>query len=637
MPSSPNGPIRRAQLIAPFGVGAMVVVPGGTSLVIGGLDYWYISHDQKSSVDPTEFEFEEWRLQALLGVSHFRLPPDFREYFMGQLVPNVGITIPSFRFPTWHFCSDKNCRLLTSFPMYTRGSRGRVKCPECEKKKKTRYMYQVPFVAMCEKGHLQDFPWREWVHHEINPVCQGELKLKSTGSATLAGQKVVCSCGKERTLSGITSSGSDGSTTLSKTLVEGDNFLCRGERPWLGPDNFERCDSHLRGSLRSASNLYFAQIVSSIYLPLTQDLELQNIENLLQSPPLSGIINLCLDLELSDPSKIAKRLRAQHPALLSGFTDSQVTQVLDQLINPQSAGDEVVESNQEDSRTAFRRAEYKVLCTERNDHLLRISKGNLEKYEPSIQKYFSRIMLVSKLRETRVLGGFSRILPETLLNQEQRQGMLWKVFPPTSYRWLPAYVVYGEGIFLEFNQEMLASWEKQPDVLARLQPLGIRFKEIQESRRQQERTLEARNILLHTFSHIVMNRLTFECGYSSAALRERLYVSDNPDAPMAGVLIYTADGDSEGTMGGLVRMGKPGYLEPVIRRALEGARWCSADPICMEMGQISGQGPDSCNLAACHNCALVPETACEEFNRFLDRGVLIGSLDNPDLGFFNSW
>jgi len=104
---------------------------------------------------------------------------------------------------------------------------------------------------------------------------------------------------------------------------------------------------------------------------------------------------------------------------------------------------------------------------------------------------------------------------------------------------------------------------------------------------------------------------------------------------MAGVLIYTAAGDSEGTMGGLVNMGTRGNLEPVVRRALDKARWCSADPVCMEMGAEGGQGPDSCNLAACHNCALVPETACEEFNRFLDRALVIGDLYRKDLGFFS--
>ena len=51
---------------------------------------------------------------------------------------------------------------------------------------------------------------------------------------------------------------------------------------------------------------------------------------------------------------------------------------------------------------------------------------------------------------------------------------------------------------------------------------------------------------------------------------------------------------------------------------------------------MGGQGPDSLNLAACHNCALVPETACEEFNRFLDRGIVIRGLGNTDMGFFRA-
>ncbi len=129
-----------------------------------------------------------------------------------------------------------------------------------------------------------------------------------------------------------------------------------------------------------------------------------------------------------------------------------------------------------------------------------------------------------------------------------------------------------------------------------------------------------------------MNGLTFECGYSTAALRERLYVSSaDSKGPMGAILIYTASGDAEGTLGGLVRMGEPGQLEPLMRRVLDAATWCSADPVCMEAGP---QGPDSCNLAACHNCALVPETACEAMNRFLDRALLVGTLDDPTVGFF---
>lgn len=166
--------------------------------------------------------------------------------------------------------------------------------------------------------------------------------------------------------------------------------------------------------------------------------------------------------------------------------------------------------------------------------------------------------------------------------------------------------------------------------------LRNRYAIVQQQRRLSSIDIEPRFIMMHTFAHLLINRLTFECGYGSASLRERLYVSSNPAAPMSGILIYTAAGDSEGTMGGLVRMGKAGYLEPVIQKAIRDAEWCSTDPVCMEIGLHQGQGPDSCNGAACHNCALIPETSCEHFNRFLDRTLIVGSRDRPNLGFFSS-
>jgi hypothetical protein len=112
-------------------------------------------------------------------------------------------------------------------------------------------------------------------------------------------------------------------------------------------------------------------------------------------------------------------------------------------------------------------------------------------------------------------------------------------------------------------------------------------------------------------------------------------VSRDGGRNMAGLLIYTAAGDSEGTMGGLVRMSRPDRLQPVVAAALSDAHWCSTDPGCMDAGE-RGQGPDSCNLAACHGCALLPETSCEEFNRFLDRGLVVGTFADPTLGYFST-
>ncbi|NEU73110.1 DUF1998 domain-containing protein [Hassallia byssoidea VB512170] len=615
----PKGPIRRAQLIAPFGVGAMVVVRDGTSLITAGIDHWYKREDGSEANDKSEFRIDEWRLAALLEVDYFRLPPDFRKANKGDGVPNAYLTVPFLRFPQWHFCSS--CNLLKDFPLT---ARGKVKCLECQGKNKTKYMVQVPIIAMCDRGHIQDFPWGEWVHKSINPTCNKPLRLVGTGSATLGGLSVRCDCGAKRSLEGITDA--DG---LTKRLDTNEEFKCRGKRPWLGTEDRETCDCQLRGTLRSATNVYYAQTRSAIYLQRGNNSELMSV---LEEPPLSTLIQRLSRLGDNVTPEVLKEF---YPQPLQPFLNEEIKDALKVILSPKdtNANTNIVEGD--DPETIFRREEFNVLRTERNEENLKIRTININQYESDIAYYFSRIMLVDKLKETRALTGFTRIFPETDQQVPSLQSLLWHQ-PPQQDTWLPAYIVYGEGIFIEFNENRLRQWLKihGVEIYRRVQPLVERYERIQGERHLRQRQITPRFILLHTFAHLLMNRLTFECGYSSAALRERLYVSENPDAPMAGVLIYTAAGDSEGTMGGLVRMGKPGFFEPVVRSSLLAASWCSADPVCMEVGERGGQGPDSCNLAACHSCALVPETACEEFNRFLDRGVVIGDINNRNIGFF---
>jgi hypothetical protein len=621
----PKGPIRRAQLIAPFGVGAMLVVRDGTSLITAGLDHWYEREDGSEADDKSEFRADEWRLAQSLGVDHFRLPPEFRKPNKGDGVLNAYLTLPFLRFPQWHFCSV--CDRLKKSPLT---ERSKVKCPECESKKKTKYMAQVPIIAMCDRGHIQDFPWREWVHRSVKPTCNKALRLVGTGSATLAGLSVRCECGAKRSLGGITEVNDDQTTRLSKSLGDSE-FLCQGKHPWLGKEDSEpcSCSRQLRGALRSASNVYYAQTRSAIYLQRGNGGELVSI---LEQPPLSTLIDTLSTAKIEIKPEFIK---GQYPLLLQDFSNEDIKIALETILSDKDADINTDDIEGDDPETSFRRQEFNVLRTERREDNLKIRTIKLSDYQPDMADYFSRIMLIDKLKETRVLTGFTRILPETEQPLQELQSLLWRK-PPQKDSWLPAYVVYGEGIFIEFNETRLRQWLQKHgnEIDSRIQPLVDRYQKIQNQRHLRKRSITPQFILLHTFAHLLMNRLTFECGYSSAALRERLYVSDNPDAPMAGVLIYTAAGDSEGTMGGLVRMGKPGNFEPVVRSLLEAASWCSADPVCMEVGESGGQGPDSCNLAACHSCALVPETACEEFNRFLDRGVVVGDIKNRNIGFF---
>jgi hypothetical protein len=150
---------------------------------------------------------------------------------------------------------------------------------------------------------------------------------------------------------------------------------------------------------------------------------------------------------------------------------------------------------------------------------------------------------------------------------------------------------------------------------------------------EEARKTSPRFLLLHSFAHGLMRQLSLECGYSSAALRERLYVGFPPRG-MAGVLIHTGSADSEGTLGGLVRQGHEARLEHTLREMLLSLAWCSSDPLCIT-GATTLSTPD--NLAACHACLLAPETACQHFNVLLDRAMLVGTPDMPELGYFRPW
>lgn len=623
-----SGPIRRGQLIAPFGVGAMSVAKSGISLVTAGLDNWFKRDPQAGVINRDEFTIQEWRLEDRLHTDHFCLPPDFRKPMRGQPTPNAYVTIPFFRFPQWHFCQA--CRSLEKLQL---DRAGRAFCFNCERTThKKRNLAQVPFVAMCAAGHLQDFPWREWVHKDSNPQCTGKLTLKGTGGASLSSQLVSCECGKQRSLAGITTAQVDGDTTLTTSLdANGARFLCKGLRPWLGSDLPSGCGLPLRGSLKNAGNVYYGQSTSAIYLPRESAAVPTKLLEYLMNPGPAAILRF---MDLGDP--ILRILRTKYREELREFSDSQIEKSLEIILNSRkNATDSEETADTSDTEEDFRQHEFRVLRVSKDEEDLVIKPISLDELSPDIGRFFSTITLVERLRETRVFTGFTRVYPENGQTLWDRKRLLFANPPRGRESWLPAYVVHGEGIFLELNEEAISAWERRPSIMRRYEFLASRFEGVQELRKLRERVISPRFVLVHTLAHLLITRLTFECGYSSASLKERLYVSDHSGNPMAGLLIYTADGDADGTMGGLVRMGKPSYFEPVFRRAIENAAWCSADPVCMEAGGQGGQGPDALNLAACHACSLLPETACEEFNRFLDRAAIVGSADSPDDGLFS--
>ena len=137
--------------------------------------------------------------------------------------------------------------------------------------------------------------------------------------------------------------------------------------------------------------------------------------------------------------------------------------------------------------------------------------------------------------------------------------------------------------------------------------------------------MSPRFLLCHTLAHLIIRRLDAEAGYPAAALKERIY-SRTGKAPMAGILIYVAVADQEGSLGGLMEMAAPERFLRLLTKAFEAASWCSMDPVCAEQ---DGHGPDLLNRAACHACALVPEPSCPFGNVLLDRVFVTGAA--PDI------
>ncbi len=604
-------PVRRSQLISPWGVGSIVPFPEDESLMIAGLDMWYFGNNKR------EFVIKDERLEKRLGIKELRTPPDFRDPESDKI--NALIKIPAVRFPRWQYCPFCGTMMKTSY--YS----GQQRCDgyhwsqgrTCSEKKFKRKLIPERFIVICENGHVDDFPIMEWVHG--NPSNPKPIKdtcrlRRSTGgvSASLSGVFYECSCGAKRSMAGATKDGALDSI-----------YLCKGAKPWLGIENDEAhpCRKSVKVVQRGGLNVWFADIKSSIYIPvddITTNKRITEILDEFYEMIISRRINDELDLDNIKMLALAKNVNYE--------------ELVDATLKRINNSDAEQEINEEISEESYRFAEYKVLVKSSGGDKMKFHSinYNINKYHPIIQPFFKSISLVPKLRETRAFVGFSRLQPNESQSIREKKQML----RTGNGEWLPAIEVFGEGIFFEFDSQSLEEWSKRTDVINRINSLNKSLNVMLESRNSKECNLNPKYVLIHTFAHILINQLSFECGYGSSSIRERIYCyrDREEENPMYGVLIYTASGDSEGSLGGLVRQGLPSRIEDTIISAVENAKWCSSDPVCI---QSLGQGPDSCNLASCHNCALLPETCCENGNRLLDRALIVGTLDNTNIGFFD--
>lgn len=623
-------PVRRSQLITTFGPGSLIITPEGEAALVGSLDKWYYDINQNRISDFDEYEVFEPRMKSILKVERLLLPPDYRQNKKNgysDLQNNTNIYIPLLRFPTWHYCSS--CSTLHQLPMTSKSSW--AFCKECKTEKK---MIQVPFIIACEHGHLSDFPWREWVHENENTSCTDLMKLQSTGGATLDSLNVVCKCGKKRSLRRIMIKSysnddvDDNVSELSKRLNKDPNKLykCPGHKPWFGDEKYkEECNSYPLAILKNSGNVYFPNTISAIYLPGQKNAEVEEILDILEKSRITP--EFLRDLDSMD-QKIKMAKKVSRPEL-ADYEDKYIELAIIFMESEIQSDISDIHRNKRIINKELREKEYITLQKEENISNLKIKKEwSCSKYpSKEIENYFGLLNRVTKLRETIVLTGFNRLLTQESNSSNQiinGKNLLFKDPGNPENNWLPAFKVYGEGIFFTLNENKLLKWEQDPK-------LSEYFTEI--SARMNKKVvnidldmIKPSSILLHTLAHILIDQLALTCGYNVASIQERLYVNDE----QKGILIYTSSGDIEGTFGGLVRMGKKEYFFDVVEKALDKARWCSSDPVCSEIGRTSGQGIKNLNGAACHNCSYLPETSCELGNLFLDRTLLI----DPEKGYF---
>ena len=598
--------VRAAQAVLQYGVGAMVDFPDQT-LVTAAPEYWA----------GTRRIYDD-RFAKALGVDYFALPTD----------------ISYARFPEWYFCPK--CRTFQPLDKWIAQYRKKAKAKTLESDEHMVNHMQCPdcgqdlvvsrIVTVCEDGHLNDFPWVKWVHaRDKKPLC-GNPALKfmtgASGSEGLEGLTIKCSCGARTTLKDAFEN--DIFEKLDRT-ADSFGFRCEGRHPFKHTK--ETCAKHPRTVQRGASSVYFPVVHSSLVIPPYADKLYTKIEH---SSAYDECITILKDEETPEEKNalIKKRMPkwAERIALEIGALKSDVEKILtEKWLNDSS--DEIVDV----TSVKYRFEEYRALTGEISTP--KSSLGDFSRESMPVEEYgiphLKSVSLVDKVRVVNALTGFSRITPAA--SKEDRGFVSVKNLET---RWYPAYEVRGEGIFLEFEQSDIDKWiNDNPEVVERAGKINnnyaVSFIGINHPRK-----ISAKFLMLHTISHLLITQLSFECGYSIASLSERLYCAEASDGKqMAGILIYTASGDSEGTLGGLVRQGRPDAFPRIFKKAVNSAKTCSNDPVCI---MSHGQGRDSLNLAACHACALLPETCCEERNGFLDRGMIIGTFTDRNMGFWSS-
>ena len=604
--------VRQAQTVLPFGVGAVLDVQG-ESFVAAGIEKWPRLKTPVSSE----------RLATRLGVKGFYAAPHtLNDRYDDADRPGV----PYVRFPGWLFCGA--CRSMVRF---LREHEKPGEPPVCTSCAAAPRLTPMRFVRICPDGHLDDIDWWYWAHSKLTPelreACSESknawkarrLTFRVADRASgLEALSVRCGalgpggkpCGAERDLLDI---------------LGPQSGRCSGRNPWQHWDARVSCGQQVHNVQRTAGNVYYPVVYSALDIPRTA--EAPRAERTMAEAVLGhGYWSNLLDALGTSRAGVFRDMIKED----TDASDDLIDQLLAEVTGATAPAPADRKASGKQEKVDLSRDEWYAFDAARLPEPtpdFSVRRGGLgldgEQEEPwaSLDAHVGGIVLADRLREVRALTGFHRHSPGGTLVPADTSGRL---------RWLPATEVYGEGIVLTLDEQRLTAWENDPRVRAHVHAVRMDLDASFREEQLAETTgseLSPRFLLLHTIAHLLIRQLSFDSGYTTASLRERVY--GRPEYGQHGLLVYTAAGDAEGTLGGLVRQGEAPHFAETLIRMLEAAAWCSADPLCAEH---TGQGFGNLNRAACHACTLLPETSCETGNTLLDRALVVGSAHVP--GYF---
>jgi hypothetical protein len=595
----PHGTIRQSQLITTFGPGAMVDLPH-YSVIVGGLDDWSFGNDRR----PVSEDRLIAKLEAYLELHPLKLfAPPVETTEPGAL--SAGVT--AWQFPEWFIAQYSEQRgNVGARPLVNR--QGLVR-DRYEARDGRRYaVVPVRFVQACPNGHISDIDWPGFVHKYATPPCLRPLWVAERGASDdLADIIITCECGTSR------------SVAAAKTGALG---YCRGQRPWLGPASAEPClrdGTERMGArllLRSASDAYFPQVLRVISIP-DQDAALRMA--------VDSVWEDFLQYVESPEDLRRERKKAKVFAALERYPDEKVWPEIERKRG--KAPPQVKSIKQAEIETLLDSAE------EIGDDVpegVDFYAKRLPLPSDPVVAPLDRIVLVHRLREVLALAGFTRFEPvmpdiDGELSLEVRRADLAR-----ETTWLPAAENRGEGVFFSFRREAVDEWAQRQPVKRRGEQLLAGF-ETWKNRHKANAKLPFPGlayVFLHSLSHLLITAVSLECGYSASSIRERIYAG----ASGFGILLYTGTPDAEGTLGGLVQVGR--RLEHHLRAAIQMGRLCSNDPVCAQHQPDNQQEERFLNGAACHGCLLIAEPSCERRNEFLDRALVVRSVESAQAEFF---